>query len=60
MSEESFYEKRMEICNSCDKQWINFTTKICGECGCILPIKAAIKMFKCPLGKWDKEEEAND
>lgn len=50
----------MEICNNCDKQWIKFTTKICGECGCILPIKAAIKMFKCPLGKWDKEEEAND
>lgn len=50
-------EARLEICGKCDKQVIKFTTRICGVCGCILAVKAAIKSFNCPLGKWDKEEQ---
>ena len=57
MSEESFVQKRLEVCNNCDKLKIKFITRICGECGCILAVKAAIKGFKCPLDKWDKEEQ---
>lgn len=49
-------KKRLEICNNCDKLKIKFTTRFCGECGCILAVKAAIKSFNCPLDKWDKEE----
>jgi len=53
-----YKEQRIEICNRCEKQWIKFTTKICGECGCIIQIKASIKSFKCPLGKWDADDNS--
>lgn len=52
-------EKRMKVCDSCDKLKIKFITKICGECGCILKVKAAIKSFDCPLGKWEKEQDGD-
>lgn len=56
---DDFSKKRLEICDTCDKQVIKFTTKICGQCGCILAVKAALKTFKCPLDKWDKEDKNN-
>ncbi len=56
---DSMVEKRLEVCSKCDKQLIKFTTRICGVCGCMLSVKAAIKVFNCPLDKWDKEEEKN-
>lgn len=57
MSEDNFYQRRLEVCNNCDKLKIKFTTRICGECGCILKVKAVLKQFKCPLDKWDKEDQ---
>lgn len=42
--------KRLEICQSCDK-FIS-TTKQCRECGCIMPMKVKLAKAKCPLNKW--------
>lgn len=51
--EETLFEQRIKICESCDKLKHKFITKICGECGCILDIKARVSFFKCPLNKWE-------
>jgi hypothetical protein len=53
---ESLLKKRLAICEECPSKRRKFITDICGECGCILQIKAAIKQFNCPLNKWPKEE----
>lgn len=50
------YENRMSICKECDrvKSYSNSIYQ-CLECLCILNIKARIKSQKCPLGKWNAE-----
>ena len=46
---EELSKKRLEICEKCE----HFTeAKICGKCGCFLPLKTRFEMFKCPLNKW--------
>ena len=50
--EISEYAKRLDICDSCDKKEQQVIGTVCNECGCILPIKAAIPVFHCPKGKW--------
>jgi hypothetical protein len=47
------YNERLEICKECEHrvEIINITER-CIICGCIIPIKAKIEVFKCPLNKW--------
>jgi hypothetical protein len=52
-------EKRLDICNSCDKKKSVASVVVCGECGC--PISKKIFTMEddsCPLNKW-KEVEAD-
>ena len=49
-TEQEQYEKRMSICESCDRFFE--LTKQCKECKCVMPIKARIKQATCPLNKW--------
>ena len=53
-------EKRMDICNSCDKKKaIAKAVVICSECGCPLSKKIfTMENDACPLNKW-KEVEAD-
>ena len=44
------YVKRLNICDSCDKQ--DKSRGICTMCGCYLLKKANWKESECPLGKW--------
>lgn len=41
------------MCKACPRlsKYFDFCTK----CGCHMPTKARIEIFKCPLDKWDKE-----
>lgn len=48
------YKKRLNICFNCPSYQPNY--KKCKECGCFLLIKAAAKIFKCPLNKWPVDE----
>jgi hypothetical protein len=50
----SLSEQRLKVCETCDKLKTFVNVRQCGQCGCILTIKAAIKVFNCPLGKWPK------
>ena len=43
------YEKRLEICKSCD--YLNEGT--CGACGCYVELRAAAKTGRCPYKKWN-------
>jgi hypothetical protein len=45
-------EQRIEICNTCDKLKIVFTTKICSACGCVLAAKVLLPNATCPMNKW--------
>jgi hypothetical protein len=51
-------EKRMDICNSCDKKKaVAKTIVICGECGCPLSKKIfTMENDACPLNKWKEVE----
>ncbi len=40
---------RMVICNSCEDLT---KTKLCRNCGCIMPAKVRLKSKSCPIGKW--------
>ena len=42
--------RRAEICSQCDYNWSN----VCGQCGCLLPVKTRSEKSKCPLNKWNK------
>jgi len=44
-----FSKQRMAICESCPKMKEN---KICGVCGCFLPIKTLWVTESCPEDKW--------
>ena len=50
---KDIYEKRKEICKSCDfviaRKWI------CGRCFCPVANKAVIKSESCPMDKWKSE-----
>ncbi|TXG76033.1 hypothetical protein E6Q11_05630 [Candidatus Dojkabacteria bacterium] len=44
------FEKRLAICSTCPHT--NFDNTRCTNCGCFLRIKARVKIFHCPIGKW--------
>lgn len=48
-----FYEKRRDICNSCEHQRVMIGIKTCMECGCAIWAKTLVRNTKCPLDKWD-------
>jgi hypothetical protein len=52
-------EKRMDICNSCDKKKsIANTVVICNACGCPLSKKIfTMENDSCPLNKWLEVEK---
>ena len=39
---------RIETCNGCDQK----VGVRCLKCGCYINPKAAVKVSKCPIGKW--------
>lgn len=43
-------EDKLNVCSVC--QHYKPLTKRCNMCGCFMPVKAAIPIFKCPIGKW--------
>jgi hypothetical protein len=46
------YAERLRICQGCEKVKSLLGRMICGECGCLLELKATMSSMKCPLGKW--------
>jgi hypothetical protein len=46
------YKERIKICTDCPSY--NATLHQCKECGCLLLLKAFIKIADCPLKKWPK------
>ncbi len=48
LENESEYNRRLDICNNCEKLT---SVKICKECWCYMPAKAALVQDSCPLGK---------
>lgn len=51
-----FYEKRREICYSCEHLKTIIGIKSCEECGCAIWSKTMVRSTKCPVGKWHAEE----
>lgn|GEM_PF-3852290 len=49
MFDKVTYEDRLAICQECESYQPN---GVCRECGCILAIKAKMRMETCPLAKW--------
>lgn len=50
---ENLYEKRLKICNTCNKKInIKYVGDVCDICGCILDNKTRIKDEHCDLCKW--------
>lgn len=51
-----FYEKRRQICRTCEHQKVIIGIKTCDECGCAIWSKTMMRSAKCPIGKWNAEE----
>jgi hypothetical protein len=47
---EEEYNKRIDICKTCDKY--DAEANKCTHCGCFLKVKASWNSEKCPLSKW--------
>ena len=49
------YEERIAICKGCK----HFRSSInqCKKCGCFMKVKAAIAFTRCPIGKWEREND---
>ena len=45
-------KERLDICHSCEFYLPD--TDQCGQCQCILGIKASFEAMDCPLDKWEK------
>lgn len=43
--------RRIDTCHKCPL----YANSRCTACGCVVAIKAAVKEFRCPLGKWNPE-----
>tara|TARA_R100000541_G_scaffold19076_1_gene29078 strand:- start:392 stop:556 length:165 start_codon:yes stop_codon:yes gene_type:complete len=50
-------KRRQAICLGCDKRIPTFIGFICKECGCNIRAKSNISFAKCPLGKWELEND---
>ena len=50
---EPFAIRRIEICRSCE----HYVALFCKQCGCFMPVKTRIRQVKCPLDKWEVENE---
>lgn len=51
-------EKRMDICNSCDKKGSMAKIVVCTKCGCPLSKKIfTMENDACPLNKWLEVEK---
>jgi len=46
-------QERYNICKTCEH--FNENLKKCNICGCIMPIKVKISLYKCPIDKWSYE-----
>ena len=53
----SWLQNRRDICNSCDKLTTYVGIKACSECGCAVWSKTMLRGQKCPLGKWNAEQD---
>ena len=51
-ADEQVFNKRLNICSSCDK--FSKLTHQCKECGCFMNLKAKLLHSKCPLDKWEE------
>ena len=52
------YYKRKRICDNCELlDIVPLVGEVCGHCNCILNIKLSIPKEKCPIGKWEADEE---
>lgn len=54
LDDNKIEKQRKETCESCE-----FFTKlkICGKCGCVMPLKWKFKYATCPLDKWIEIKE---
>jgi hypothetical protein len=52
-TENSYIERRKEICNTCEHK--NHILNLCKYCNCFIPIKVMIKGADCPIQKWKGE-----
>jgi len=48
---------RLDVCGLCESKSKSMVP-VCKECGCVIRLKSLIKSEKCPLDKWDKQEQA--
>jgi len=44
-------EEKMKICETCEF-FSKYMKDFCGKCGCYLPLKTKLPIFKCPLRRW--------
>jgi hypothetical protein len=49
------YEHRLTICHACPER----SDTVCLKCGCIMPLKAKMRVMECPLGRWPRSGEMN-
>ena len=50
-------KRRQAICLTCEQRTPTFIGFICKECGCIIRAKTNLSFEKCPLGKWELEND---
>lgn len=49
LEDDKIIEDRKTICQACP----HFSViKVCGKCGCMMPVKWNFEYAKCPLDKW--------
>jgi hypothetical protein len=56
-STEDEYQRRMNICRSCEK----FRARLsqCKVCKCFMPFKARFEDADCPARKWDAKKQSD-
>ena len=52
---KKIFKERINTCKNCDS--FDPALNRCKECGCFLILKAFIKATKCPLDKWEADND---
>jgi hypothetical protein len=52
--DDGVYRQRLEVCRTCDRRNGNR----CAACGCWINVKARGRVFRCPLGRWERDPKS--
>lgn len=56
LTKQEDLSQRLSACSTCEHKKLVMLIPKCERCGCFIPAKARLQNEKCPIGKWERQE----